>query len=74
MPDILPIGLAYNCLLAVAAYFLYRITLRLFNRFNGYTVPCFIRECRENNDHLSIAIVLAAQSLSAALLFGLVIS
>lgn len=74
MPDVFTVGLGYNLAAALIAYIMFRVMLRLFNRFNGISVPCFIRECREKNDYYSIAFVLAAQSVSAALLFGLVIS
>ncbi len=74
LPEVFTVGLGYNLAVAITAYIMYRIMLRLFNRFNGISVPRFIRECREKHDYYPIAFVLAAQSISAALLFGLVIS
>lgn len=72
--EIVSTAMLYNMTLALVAFVLYRVMLRLFNRLNGYTIPAFVRECRESKDYYPIAVVFAAQSVSAALLLGLVIS
>lgn len=72
--EMLTVSMFHNFLLVIISFVLFRVLLRVFNKINGYTVPNFVKECRESKDYFPIAVVFAAQSLSAALLIGLIIS
>ena len=72
--EMLTVSFFHNLLLVVISFILYRMLLRIFNKINGYTVPEFLRNCRESKDYFSISVVFASQAISAALLIGLIIS
>ena len=72
--EMLSVSIFHNLILVVGALALFRVLLRIFNKINGYTVPQFLRECRESKDYFSMSVVFASQSISAALLIGLIIS
>ena len=72
--EMMATGTAFNAVLAVLGFVAFWGLLRVFNVLNGYTIPEFIGDCRDSKNYVPIAMLFASQSLSTAILLGLIIS